>query len=293
MPRIFPTIESLRKTLADDRRQGLSVAFVPTMGALHEGHLSLMREARKRADKVVVSIFVNPTQFGPNEDLDRYPRDPEGDTALCASVGVDYLFMPSVEEIYPQPGVTTVHVESLTDGLCGAGRPGHFQGVTTVVTKLFNIVQPDVAVFGQKDYQQLATVRRMVLDLCMPVEIVGAPTTRESDGIALSSRNRYLSPEMRQKALGISQGLRAAWRAYQKGERDAKTLLNTAQARIEEPLRIEYLEMIHPDSLQPLETLEGGPGVIAVAVHAGKTRLIDNLRMDLDDPGIPAPEALP
>lgn len=262
-------------------RQG-SVAFVPTMGYLHEGHLELMREAARRADHVIVSIFVNPTQFGPGEDFESYPRDLERDAALCASVGVDAVFSPSDAEMYPPGSLTAVSVERMTDHLCGAHRPGHFDGVTTIVSKLFNIVSPDVAVFGQKDYQQLAVIRRMVRDLNFPIEIVGVPTVREEDGVAMSSRNRYLGEDDRIRARALSAGLTQAWRAWQDGERVASVLLSAVMQQVAKhpELSIDYVEAIDPDSLATLSGQITGGCVIALAVHVGSARLIDNLRLD-------------
>lgn len=262
-------------------RQG-SVAFVPTMGYLHEGHLELIREGARRADHVIASIFVNPTQFGPGEDFESYPRDLERDAALCASVGCDAVFSPRDEEMYPPGSLTTVSVEVMTDHLCGAHRPGHFDGVTTIVSKLFNITSPDVAIFGQKDYQQLAVIRRMVRDLNFPVEIVGVPTVREEDGVAMSSRNRYLGAEDRVRARALSSGLGHAWRAWQDGERVASVLLSAVMAQVAKhpELSLDYVEAIDPDSLAPLTGQITGGCVIALAVHVGSARLIDNLRLD-------------
>lgn len=261
-----------------------SVAFVPTMGFLHEGHLSLMRTALEHCDHLVVSIFVNPTQFGPGEDLENYPRDLEGDIRLLTEVGCDLLFTPQVSELYAPDHSTRVIVDELDQTLCGPRRPGHFHGVTTIVAKLFNIVTPDVAVFGQKDYQQLATIRRMVRDLDFPIEILGSPTVREPDGLAMSSRNRYLSSEEREQAAHISQALIAAHKAYQAGERDAAQLIARAQTIIEEikGARIDYIECVHPDTLATLDIAGDDGALLAIALFLGSARLIDNLR--LDDP---------
>lgn len=262
------------------RRAGQSIAFVPTMGYLHEGHLSLLRAARRRGALLVLSIFVNPTQFGPNEDLATYPRDLDRDLELAASAGVDLVFLPTPEVIYPPHYATYVNVERLTDGLCGARRPGHFRGVTTIVCKLFNIVQPDVAFFGQKDFQQLAVIKRMTVDLNLPVEIVGLPIIREADGLAMSSRNVYLSASERQQALALSDSLHLASTAVQQGEMNVQALLALATRRIEqEPLAvIDYIEIRDALSLQPLQEIDqtGAEAVMLLAVNFGKTRLLDN-----------------
>jgi len=255
-----------------------SVGFVPTMGALHEGHLSLVRAARDACDRVVVSIFVNPTQFGPTEDLEKYPRTFEQDKVLLEGAGVDLLFAPNAEEIYPRGAQTFVTVEELSSRLDGLSRPGHFRGVATVVAKLFNLVQPDAAFFGQKDAAQVAVLRRMVRDLNFPVEIVVCPTVREPDGLAMSSRNRYLSPQQRKSALALSQALRAMENAAKAGEHRADILLAQGLRVLEsEPgIRVDYLAAVHPDTLEPLENLAAG-GLLAVAAFAGETRLIDNV----------------
>jgi len=264
------------------RQEGLRVGFVPTMGALHEGHLSLMRLAARHADRVVVSIFVNPTQFGPNEDFARYPRDSEADLAKCRSVGVAAVFLPSVEEIYPADATVIVDENQLSRGLCGASRPGHFRGVLTVVTKLLHIVSPDVAVFGRKDAQQLALIQRMVRDLDFPVTILPGPIVRESDGLALSSRNRYLSPTEREEALTLSRTLQYAAQAYQDGERDAVRLRSELCRRFAEApgVSIEYVEIVDAVTLAPAATLQKGT-LIALAARVGKTRLIDNLLLEI------------
>lgn len=256
------------------------VGLVPTMGYLHEGHLSLMRAARRECRFVVVSIFVNPTQFGPGEDLERYPRDLERDMALCEQVPVDLIFHPSAAEIYPQPYLTSVQVSEITERLCGASRPGHFQGVATVVSKLLNIVKPDIAYFGQKDAQQVVVIRQMVRDLNLDVEIRSVPIVREPDGLAMSSRNVYLSPEERRAALGLSRALHMAQGRVASGERDLAGLCAAVRAVIAaEPLaQIDYVEIVDPTSLLPMERLApGGEALAAVAVKFGKTRLIDNL----------------
>ncbi|MDT8424147.1 MAG: pantoate--beta-alanine ligase [Desulfuromonadales bacterium] len=262
------------------RRAGQTIAFVPTMGYLHEGHLSLLRAGRERGELLILSIFVNPTQFGPNEDLASYPRDLERDLAVAAEAGVDLVFLPTPEIMYPPHYATYVTVEGVTEGLCGANRPGHFRGVTTVVCKLFNIVQPDVALFGQKDFQQLAVIRRMTSDLNLPVEIVGLPIIREADGLAMSSRNVYLSARERQQALALSDALHLASTAVQQGEMNVQALLALATRRIEqEPLAvIDYIEIRDALTLQPLQKIDqaGAEAVLLLAVKFGKTRLLDN-----------------
>jgi len=259
------------------RAAGKRIGFVPTMGYLHDGHISLVHEARRRCDTVVASIFVNPLQFGANEDLSRYPRDIERDTALLTEAGTDVLFLPQASDIYPEGFQTTVAVAGVTQGLCGTSRPTHFAGVTTVVAKLFHIVKPHVAVFGQKDYQQLVTIRRMVTDLCMDIEIVGGPIVREADGLAMSSRNAYLSPAERGAARCLSRALAAAEAEYGDGERNAAALLSAATRVIEdEPVaRVDYANIVDPESMQDVESANG-PVLIALAAFVGKTRLIDN-----------------
>lgn len=275
------TIAETRTAVAAARSQGQRIGFVPTMGALHAAHASLMDAARDDGMHVVVSIFVNPTQFAPNEDFDRYPRDEAGDLALCERAGVDTVFAPSVEEMYPQPGAATIHVEGLTETLCGPFRPGHFDAVATVVAKLLNIAQPDRAYFGEKDYQQLAVVRRMVSDLNLPVEIVGCPTLREPDGLAMSSRNRYLTPEQREQAASLSRGLNRGAGAIRAGERDARRVVAEVRAEIEQagPAEIQYISLVDPGTLAPVATIDRAV-VLALAVYIGRTRLIDNVRVD-------------
>ncbi len=248
------------------------------MGALHEGHRSLMRIARQQCQEVVVSIFVNPTQFGPSEDYQRYPRPAEADLACCADERVDTVFMPSVEEMYPVGETTRVAVARLTEGLCGRFRPGHFDGVATVVAKLFNIVQPDRAYFGQKDAQQVAVIRRMVRDLCFPLEIVTCPIIREPDGLAMSSRNMYLSPADRRQALCLSGALRWAQQTIAAGQRDVAALVAEMRKRIASSglCRIDYVEIVDADNLVPKTTV-AGRCLIALAVHIGPARLIDNV----------------
>jgi pantoate--beta-alanine ligase len=261
------------------RAHGERIALVPTMGALHAGHLSLLAEARRRGQRVVLSIFVNPMQFGPQEDLAKYPRDLAGDLAKAASVGCDLAFVPEAASMYGAGFQTAIDVREVSQGLCGARRPGHFVGVATVVCKLFNIVRPHVAFFGEKDFQQLAVIRRMVADLNMPVEIIGLPTVREPDGLAMSSRNAYLSPPDRQRAVALHAGLSAAKALVDKGERRASVLLEAATAEIAGRVdRIDYLEIRAADDLQPLQTIDR-PAVMLVAAFMGNTRLIDNRRL--------------
>jgi pantoate--beta-alanine ligase len=259
------------------KRSGQRIAFVPTMGYLHDGHLSLLQEGRQRGDLLVLSIFVNPTQFGPNEDLSTYPRSLERDCELARAAGTDLVFAPEVAGLYPPDATTWVNVEGLTEVLCGASRPGHFRGVTTVVAKLFNLVQPDVALFGCKDFQQLAVIRRMVRDLDLPVEIVGMPIVREADGLALSSRNVYLSPGQRQQALVLSRGIATARQLAAGGERDAGAVLEVISSLIAgmPDARIDYLQICHQGTLQEQESIDH-ESVLLLAVCIGKTRLIDN-----------------
>jgi len=267
----------MRARAEDLRRDGRRIAVVPTMGALHDGHLALVRHARARADIVILTIFVNPTQFGPNEDLSRYPRDEAGDLAKARPAGVDLAFCPPAEAMYPAGAQTFIEVRELAKPLCGEKRPGHFAGVATVVTKLFNITQPHVAFFGEKDFQQLAVIRRMVRDLDQGVEIVGMPIVREADGLAMSSRNAYLSPEQRKEALALSAGLAAVETAFKAGVRDAATLVAGARELIaaQPSARIDYIELRDAEELTPIETITR-PAVMAMAVFIGKTRLIDN-----------------
>jgi pantoate--beta-alanine ligase len=276
---IVKTPDELRSACDRARSDGRRVGFVPTMGALHEGHLDLVRDAKKRASFVVCSIFVNPTQFGPNEDFARYPRDLEGDVRKLEQAGCDLVFAPEPAAMYPQGERTRVRVAYLTDHLCGPHRPGHFEGVTTVVAKLFAIVGPSVAVFGEKDYQQLAVIRRMTTDLFLPVEVVGFPIVREADGLAMSSRNAYLSKEERDKALALSRGLEGARAAWSRGERDVGTLRTLALRPVEAvATSIDYVTVADPETLQPLadEARAGDRALVAIAARIGKTRLIDN-----------------
>ncbi len=260
--------------------EGKRIGFVPTMGYLHEGHLSLVRESKARADVTVVSIFVNPTQFGPNEDFKKYPRDLEKDAAYLEAGGVDYLFHPDASEIYPSGYRTYVEVHGLQDRLCGRSRPGHFRGVVTVVLKLFEIVRPDLAFFGAKDAQQVLIIGRMASDLDLDVEVVTCPLVREADGLALSSRNAYLSPEERKAALTLSTSLRWAEKAVAAGERDTKRLVAGVRSVLEaEPLaRIDYVEAVDTETLEPVAEVRGEV-LLALAVFIGSTRLIDNVRL--------------
>lgn len=274
---ICKKISEVRDIVKEQRGQGRSIALVPTMGYLHEGHLTLVAEARKSGAFVVMSIFVNPLQFGPNEDFARYPRDLERDAKKAEGAGVDLIFNPEVEEMYPSKNLTHVEVDELGDSLCGASRPGHFRGVTTVVSKLFHIVQPDRAYFGQKDYQQYLIICQMVKDLNFPIEVIGVPIVREEDGLALSSRNVYLSPEQRAEALVLQRSLREAENWLRQGERSALTI----EERIKELIRnessgeIDYVEIRSAENLHRVEQIEGKI-FIALAVRFGPTRLIDN-----------------
>lgn len=275
--KIIDTVREMQSYAESLRNSGQRIAFVPTMGYFHEGHLNLMREGRKRGDKLVISIYVNPTQFGPAEDLEKYPRNFDRDSQLARDVGVDVIFFPSNAEMYPEYYQTYVTVEDVTKNLCGMSRPGHFRGVATVCAKLFNMVKPHLAIFGKKDFQQLATIKRMVADLNMDLEIVGLPTTREKDGLAMSSRNVYLSPEERESALCLSRSLRQAQKQYEQGERDARRILESIQTYIESVpfTRIDYVKICDTTTLRDVNSLEK-ESVLALAVFVGATRLIDN-----------------
>ena len=270
--------KEMQRRAEQQRRQGMTIAFVPTMGFLHEGHLSLMREGRKRGDCLVTSIFVNPTQFGPAEDYDRYPRDMKQDLKLIQGVGADICFTPSAAEIYPDGFQTSVEVERVTRNLCGISRPGHFRGVTTVVAKLFNIVKPHLALFGQKDYQQLVAIKQMVKDLNLDIEVIGMPTIRESDGLAMSSRNTYLHPKKRKEAARLYRSLIKGKELFALGERSAATILQEVRRIIEEDKAavIDYVKICNAHTLEDIEEIKG-EAVIALAVKMGKTRLIDNI----------------
>jgi pantoate--beta-alanine ligase len=274
---IIEAIDGMQQLALAARRAGTTIALVPTMGYLHEGHVSLMREGRKWGGLVVVSIFVNPAQFGAGEDLAAYPRDLARDVKIAAAAGADLIFAPSAAAMYPPGYQTYTEVERLTVPLCGANRPGHFRGVTTVVGKLFNIIQPHVAIFGRKDYQQLAVIRRMVIDLNIPVEIIGMPIVREADGLAMSSRNAYLSPTERESALCLSSALMAARALYQSGEKDPFILRERVMAVIgaEPAAVIEYAELRDGDTLEEIIKADCRT-LLALAVRIGKTRLIDN-----------------
>ena len=279
------TVAELRRAVADARRRTgagqARIGLVPTMGALHAGHLSLVERCRADCDVAVMSLFVNPTQFGPGEDLAAYPADLAADSALAAGAGVDILFAPPVAEVYPGGFATTVTVAGLTDGLCGGRRgPEHFAGVATVVTKLLNMVGPDVAYFGQKDAQQVAVIRRLVRDLDIPVRIEACPTVREADGLAMSSRNAYLTPDDRARAVGLSAALRAAEEAVAAGERDPGELARVARRRLAEyEIEPEYVELVSPETLEPAgrgASAGDAPVLVAVAARIGRARLIDN-----------------
>ena len=275
--KISGMIDEVRAQVKEWKTQGLSVALVPTMGYLHEGHKSLMERARKENDKVVVSIFVNPMQFGPNEDLESYPRDLDRDSKICEAAGVDLIFHPEVEEMYGPDFHAYVDMHTLPEKLCGASRPVHFRGVQTVVSKLFHIIPADRAYFGQKDAQQLAIIRRMVMDLNFDIEIIGCPIIREEDGLAKSSRNTYLSEEERKQAVILNQSLEAAMDAINAGEKDAAKVKQIIIDKLHTcPLaKIDYVEVVSFDTIQPIEKVEGAV-LIAIAVYIGTTRLIDN-----------------
>jgi pantoate--beta-alanine ligase len=276
--KILHTIDQMRTACRAARSAGKRLGFVPTMGALHEGHLSLVRAAKASCDLVAASIFVNPTQFAPNEDLAKYPRTFQRDRALLEKENVDFLFAPSAEEMYPAAATTWVMDEDLSAKLDGRSRPGHFRGVTTIVAKLFHIVEPNAAFFGQKDAAQIAVIRRMVRDLNFAIEIVACPIVREADGLAMSSRNAYLDPKQRQQALVLHRALARIKKMWDAGERDAEKLKAAGREEIaaENSVRLDYLEIVDPNSLDPLS--QAGPGaLVAVAAHVGPTRLIDNL----------------
>ncbi len=270
--------QEMQRFSEERRGEGKNIAFVPTMGFLHRGHLSLMEEGRRRGDILVVSIFVNPTQFGEREDYEEYPRDLERDERLAGECGVDIIFVPSVSEMYPPNCQTFVSVEKVTKNLCGISRPTHFRGVTTVVTKLFNIVKPHIAIFGKKDFQQLVAIQRMVKDLNFDIEIIDMPTVREEDGLAMSSRNSYLNPEERKAALCLFSSLKRAEELFEGGERNAKRIVEEARRVIEkEPLAaIDYVKICDAETLEDLSEIDR-KALLALAVKIGKTRLIDNL----------------
>ena len=276
--RICKTIDDMRAASREARRQGKTFGFVPTMGALHGGHLSLVREAKAKSEVVAVSIFVNPLQFGPTEDLAKYPRTFDSDREQLEKEAVDILFAPMPEEMYPAGAITYVTVEGLSEKLCGKSRPGHFRGVATVVAKLFHIVEPDLAFFGQKDAAQTTIIRRMVRDLNLPIEIIVCPIVREPDGLAMSSRNAYLSPQERNSALVLNQSLAEVKNRFDQGERNAAKLIAAGkQILTQEPrVRLDYLEIVDPDTLNPMRSLTGS-ALVAVSAVVGNTRLIDNI----------------
>ena len=284
---VATTVARVRAWRDDHRLAQRRVGFVPTMGALHEGHARLIETARARGDRVIVSIFVNPLQFDRKDDLERYPRTLDADLRICDRLGAEVVFAPAVEEMYPAEPACTVTVKRLTDRLCGQFRPGHFDGVATVVTKLFEIVQPDVAYFGEKDAQQLAVIRRLVSDFNMPIEIVGVQTVREADGLAMSSRNARLSPDERSKATALYRALREAGRAIAEGEQDARAVERREEAVIpsDGSLRLEYLEVVDPVELQRVDRITGTV-LIAGALWVGSTRLIDNLTCNPAEAGL-------
>ena len=279
---IATTVEQAKQTVRQWKAEGLTVGLVPTMGYLHEGHESLIKRAVAECDRVMVSVFLNPIQFAPNEDLATYPRDFAADTVLIENAGADLVFHPEPSELYAPDACTFVNVEGITSELCGKTRPTHFRGVCTVVSKLMNISQADRAYFGQKDAQQLAVVRRMVRDLNMNVEVIGCPIVREEDGLAKSSRNTYLSPAEREAALVLSRAVREGQRLMKEGERDAKTILSAMRAIIEaEPLaRIDYVEMVSWDGIKPVDVADSSV-LVAMAVYIGNTRLIDNFIFEM------------
>jgi pantoate--beta-alanine ligase len=279
---VISDLEEMQNLALEWQARGDSIALVPTMGFFHQGHLSLMNYARTRGDHLVVSIFVNPTQFGPQEDLSRYPRNFTRDCDLAREVGVDLIFAPAADQMYPVGYQTFVTVTEVTKGLCGASRPGHFQGVATVVLKLFNLVRPQVAIFGEKDYQQLVTLQRLVIDLNLPVEVVGRPLVREADGLALSSRNVYLSPEERQRALKLSRAMFMAREMTEKGERSRQNILAALQPIFvgDSTITIEYLVLVDNQTLAEITHINNRAR-LAVAARVGSTRLIDNILLEV------------
>jgi pantoate--beta-alanine ligase len=297
--KIFKSTEEMRSACRAAKHAAQRLGLVPTMGALHEGHLSLVRAAREQSKVVAVSIFVNPTQFGPNEDFSKYPRSFDRDCGLLEKAGVDLVFAPSLEEMYPERPVTWVTVEGLSDKLCGRSRPGHFRGVTTVVAKLFNIVEPDLTFFGQKDAAQLAIIRRLVRDLNCPVRVVGCPIVREADGLAMSSRNAYLDAQQRRSSLALHRALLEIQKLFHRGERNPEMLICAGKRAIsEEPgVRLDYLEIVDPYNLEPIPQATWGrppsavppsiarpphTALVAIAAFVGGTRLIDNVVLNLN-----------
>ncbi len=279
--KIVKTVDEVREIVANWRKEGLSIGLVPTMGYLHEGHQSLIKKASEQNDRVIVSDFVNPMQFGENEDFDSYPRDIERDSEICEVAGGDVIFNPEISEMYSEYFSSFVNMNTLPNGLCGKSRPIHFKGVCTVVAKLFNIVCPDRAYFGQKDAQQLAIIKRMVSDLNFNIEIIGCPIIREEDGLAKSSRNTYLSQEERQAAVILSRSLKVGKKLIEDGEKDAKKVIAAITAEIEKEklAKIDYVEIVDMNMLQPVTEING-PILTAIAVYIGKTRLIDNFIVD-------------
>ncbi len=278
--RVVNTINQVRQAVLAKRKQGARIGLVPTMGALHAGHGSLIEAAVSECDFVVVSIFVNPSQFGPGEDFEKYPRSLEDDAAYCQSLGAHLIFAPSAEEMYPAEQLTWVDTQKITEGLCGASRPGHFRGVTTVCAKLFNIVQADAAYFGQKDAQQAVVIQRMVSDLNMPLKIKVCPIVREDDGLAMSSRNRYLSQDERRRALCLYKALTHCRQQVTSGQRQAKTLIEAMTQIVEQAEgRIDYISIVDPKTFSPLEKIER-KALVLLAVYIGRTRLIDNLLIE-------------
>ncbi|MHC4790241.1 MAG: pantoate--beta-alanine ligase [Planctomycetota bacterium] len=278
---ITKTIKSVRNLVKAARSQGKKIGLVPTMGALHIAHISLIEAAAKACDFVVVSIFVNPTQFGPAEDFEKYPRPIEADLEICKKAGVDVVFAPTTEQMYPQENLTWVNVEKLTEQLCGKFRPAHFYGVATVCAKLFNIVEPDIAFFGQKDGQQAIVIKRMVADLNMPLEIVVCPTIREPDGLAVSSRNRYLTEQQKKDATLIYKSLQKCEKLIADGVTDSKTIINRMRKILQKApsIKIEYISIVDAQTVQPLDQI-AGKVMAAVAVKIGEARLIDNILID-------------
>ncbi|MCD6188300.1 MAG: pantoate--beta-alanine ligase [Desulfuromusa sp.] len=274
---IIRSVTEMRKRVVSAQAAGQTISFVPTMGFLHQGHLSLLEEGRRRGDLLVLSIFINPTQFGPGEDLDDYPRDLEQDSQLAQQAGVDIIFVPEAKAMYPPGYATYVDVEGISETLCGTSRPGHFRGVCTIVSKLFNIIQPQVAIFGNKDFQQLAVIKRMTLDMNLPVEILGLPIFREADGLAMSSRNVYLSPDQRRQALVLSQSLATAKELVAAGELDCATIIVQLKKYIDQQpdVRIDYVQICHQLTLEDQNRVDAD-SVLLLAVFIGKTRLIDN-----------------
>ncbi|NFA62153.1 pantoate--beta-alanine ligase [Clostridium sporogenes] len=279
---IVHTIKDVKEVIKKWKDKNLSIGYVPTMGYLHEGHASLIKKARKENDKVIVSIFVNPIQFGPNEDYSTYPRDLTKDSGLCEEIGADLIFSPEASEMYPSKIYSHVDVDTLTEKLCGEKRPGHFQGVCTVLTKFFNILSPTKAYFGEKDAQQLAVVKKMVEDLNFPVEIIGCPIVRESDGLAKSSRNTYLNTEERKSSLILNKSLKEALKSLESGERNLNNIKNIIIDTLnkETLAKIDYVSIVDSSTLQPVEKLHSSI-LIAIAVYIGKTRLIDNFTFKL------------